>query len=58
MTEHKSNKDETWLSSAEIKKQLKISGCELMHMRISGELTFKKQGNAYLYQLPEKTSET
>ena len=43
----------TWLTSKETQKRLKISGCELMHLRVSGKLTFKKQGNAYYYQLPQ-----
>jgi len=39
----------TWLSSKETQKSLKVSGCELMHLRVSGKLKFKKQGNAYYY---------
>ena len=47
----------TWLSSKETQKLLKVSGCQLMHLRINGELTFKKQGNAYYYLIkPAKTS--
>ncbi len=42
-----------WFTSKETQKLLKISGCELMHLRVSGKLTFKKQGNAYLYQISE-----
>ena len=41
--------DVTWLTSKETQKLLKISGCELMHLRESGKLNFKKQGNAYYY---------
>lgn len=40
-----------WFSSKEAMKQLGISGCELMHKRLNGELVFKKKGNAYLYRL-------
>jgi len=43
----------TWLTSKETQKLLKISGCELMHLRVSGKLIFKKKGNAYLYQISE-----
>ncbi len=43
-----------WLTSTEIRKALKLSGCQLMHFRESGKLVFKKVGNAYLYQLPIK----
>lgn len=45
-----SNSEQNWLSSTKIKSLLKISGCELMHRRESGELEFKKVGNAYLYK--------
>lgn len=38
-----------WLSSGETRKQLRISSCELMHLREAGHLRFKKQGNAFLY---------
>ena len=41
-----------WLTSNEIRKVMKISGCELMHRRESGELEFKKVGNAFYYMLP------
>ena len=41
----------SWLSSKETQKALKITGCELMHLRQSGKLRFKKQGNAYFYQI-------
>ncbi|PQJ53134.1 hypothetical protein BTO11_05295 [Psychrosphaera saromensis] len=42
-----------WLSSTEIKKILRITGGELMHRRVKGELKFKKVGNAYFYLLPK-----
>ena len=38
-----------WLTSKETMSKLGISGCDLMHKRMSGELVFKKKGNAYLY---------
>jgi hypothetical protein len=43
----------TWLTSKETQKLLNISGCELMHLRESGKLVFKKQGNAFLYQIDQ-----
>jgi hypothetical protein len=43
--------DSTWLTSKEVQELLKISGCELMYLRVSGKLKFKKQGNAYYYQV-------
>lgn len=42
---------EQWLSSSEAKKALKISDCELMHLRTSGKLKFMKKGNAFFYLL-------
>jgi hypothetical protein len=46
---HETAKPAAWLSSDETRKQLRISSCELMHMREAGHLPFKKQGNAFLY---------
>ncbi|WP_018014684.1 hypothetical protein [Teredinibacter turnerae] len=45
----KSSEGKAWCSSKEAKKALKVSDCELMHMRLSGKLEFKKSGNAYFY---------
>ncbi|MDX1282969.1 hypothetical protein [Shewanella colwelliana] len=49
-----SDKPSIWLTSKEAMKHFGLSGCELMHKRENGELTFKKQGNAYLYLLTPK----
>ncbi len=38
-----------YLSSREVRKKLKISSCDLMHMREAGKLEYVKKGNAYLY---------
>ncbi|KXI29588.1 hypothetical protein [Paraglaciecola hydrolytica] len=46
-----------WLSSKEMQKHLKVSGCELMHQREVGKLTFRKKGNAYFYLVSEVISE-
>ncbi|PKH87336.1 hypothetical protein [Colwellia sp. Bg11-28] len=46
-----------WLTSKEVQKLLNISGCELMHLRESDKLTFKKQGNAFLYQMNQSQIE-
>ena len=43
--------NETWLSSKETKKVLKVSDCRLSHLRKDGELVFMKKGNAFLYSL-------
>ena len=38
-----------WLASHEARQRLRISSCELMHLREAGHFRFKKQGNAFLY---------
>jgi hypothetical protein len=38
-----------WLTSDEARQLLKVSSCELMHLRDAGELPFRKKGNAFLY---------
>lgn len=43
-----------WLRSDDVRKRLKLTTCELAHMREAGELQFKKQGNAYLYRAPSE----
>ncbi len=32
-----------------MRKELKISACDLMHMREAGKLKFIKKGTSYLY---------
>lgn len=46
-----------WVNSQAACKQLRISACELSHLRIAGKLPFKKQGNAFLYRLPDRRIE-
>ncbi len=43
------NKEVKWLTTKETKAHLKISDCELMHIRLRGEIKFKKVGNAFFY---------
>ncbi len=43
---------ERWIRSDEARKQLKLSTCGLAHARESGEIDFKKVGNAFLYRMP------
>ncbi|WP_282085275.1 hypothetical protein [Aquimarina algiphila] len=44
-------KDEKkYLTSKEMRKELKISACDIMHMREAGKLKFIKKGNTYLYE--------
>ncbi|WP_334014647.1 hypothetical protein [Alteromonas sp. S167] len=44
------------LSSTDIKATLKISDCELMHLRERGQLSFEKRGRAFFYDLPSNES--
>lgn len=46
-------KESDWLKSKEVEKELKISSCDLMHIREAGKLRFMKKGNAYLYDKSE-----
>lgn len=39
-----------YLNSKETKKRLKISSCELMHLREEGKIDFIKKGNSYFYK--------
>jgi hypothetical protein len=38
-----------WLKSKDVEKELKISSCNLMHLRVGRKLNFKKEGNAFFY---------
>ena len=44
------------LTSDEIKAILKISDCQLMHLRSKGSIEFEKQGRSYLYSIPSEYS--
>lgn len=39
------------LKSKEVEKELKISSCDLMHLRDAGQLNYVKNGNAFLYSI-------
>lgn len=56
----KMDKENKYLSSLEAMKYLKISSCDLMHLRIDGKLGFTKRGNAFLYEINDikKTEKT
>jgi DNA phosphorothioation-associated putative methyltransferase len=45
-----------WVRSADVRKALRLSTCELAHKRESGEIESKKVGNAYYYKLPKSDS--
>ena len=40
-----------WLRSAEVRRRLRLTTCQLAHLRTSGEIGFRKSGNAYLYSV-------
>lgn len=42
-------KDKEFLGSKEARKELKISDCDLAHIRQEGKLRFVKKGNAFMY---------
>jgi hypothetical protein len=42
----------TFFTSKEMKAILKLTDCELMHLREANKFEFKKKGNAFLYSLP------
>ncbi|MBK8853906.1 MAG: hypothetical protein IPN10_07235 [Saprospiraceae bacterium] len=48
MTEKPQNP--THLTSKEAKKILKVSDCQLAHLRMEGKLSFIKKGNAFMYE--------
>jgi len=39
-----------YLNSKETMKELKVSSCDLMHLREAGKLKYVKKGNAYFYE--------
>jgi ribosomal protein L28 len=45
----KTDVNKKWLNSNEARKKLKVSACNLSHLREAGKLEFKKEGNAYFY---------
>jgi hypothetical protein len=49
LMESKSATRPEWIDSQVARKLLRLSDCELMHLRESGKLRFQKQGNAFLY---------
>ncbi len=38
-----------YMPTKEAKKLLKVSGCQIMHLRDSGKIQFKRKGNGYWY---------
>jgi hypothetical protein len=43
------NQKVEWLDSKAARKILRVSTCELSHLREAGHIQFQKRGNAYLY---------
>lgn len=49
MTISRGDSPNDWLTSKQTEKALAVNSCELMHLRLSGRLHFRKQGNSFLY---------
>ena len=45
----KDSENQQWLDTKQVRKELKLSACDLSHIRDAGKLRFRKKGNAYLY---------
>ena len=45
----KDSKNKDWLDSKAACKELKVSACDLSHIRGDGKLRFLKVGNAFMY---------
>ena len=41
--------DKDWLTSAEVRKSLRLSTCDLAHLRAEGAIRAERRGNAYYY---------
>jgi len=46
-----SSADDCWYRSQEACKKLRVTSCELSHLRTAGKLPFRKVGNAFLYRI-------
>lgn len=49
-----SPENRVWLRSEEVRRLLRISTCQLAHLRQEGKLEYTKVGNAYLYLAPDE----
>ena len=49
------SEDKIWLTSKEGKVKLKISDCQLMHLRLEGKIEFMKKGRSFFYTLKHQT---
>jgi hypothetical protein len=43
--------NDQWVNSTEARKRLKVSTCDLAHLRNAGKIESKKVGNAYYYKV-------
>lgn len=41
--------DHDWLTSVEVRKSLRISTCDLAHLRADGAIRSEKRGSAFFY---------
>ncbi|MCC5452871.1 hypothetical protein LMJ53_14175 [Rheinheimera sp. UJ51] len=46
--------DDVWLTSKQTKQVLKISDCQLMHLRLARKLHFRKEGNKFMYLISKQ----
>jgi hypothetical protein len=49
-------KHEVTFTSKEMKKMLKVTDCELMHLRTARKIKFQHDGRAFIYSLPDDLS--
>ena len=42
-------REKEWLDSKAARRILRVSTCELSHLREAGRIQFQKRGNAYIY---------
>lgn len=42
-----------WINSVQARKAMRVSACQLAHLRLEGCVRFRKQGNAFLYSLDD-----
>ncbi len=50
ISQSQSDSGETeWMRSDQARKVLRVSTCDLSHLRQGGKIAFRKAGNAYLY---------
>lgn len=41
--------DKDYVSTKEVKMLLKTQDCDVMHLRVAGQIKYLKKGNAFMY---------